>query len=346
MIAVSVLDVVELDRDGERIPVRRGKTAEVLIRLALEAGAMVRTERLIEDLWADEAVATARNTLQTKVSRLRRALGDGALVKGSSAGYTLEVDPSAVDALEVLRLAEQASAFRTAGDSSAALDACATALAMFKGDILSGAGEADWVIPYRARLEEVRVGLIEDQLAARLDLGAAGDVVGELEALVRVHPQREGLWALLMIALYRDGRQADALATYQRARSWLADELGLDPGLRLQHLEQQILAHDPTLGMPNSTARGLVPERPVGTCQRCRSSWSAATSKSRRSPIWSPASGSWRSSGPAVSARRPLRSRPAATSAHPTASHPAGCGWPDSKPLPRQTRLSTRWSPR
>ena len=117
MITVSVLDVVELHRDGERIPVRSGKTAEVLVRLALEAGVMVRTERLIEDLWADEAVATARNTLQTKVSRLRRALGDGALVTGTSAGYTLQVDPGAVDALEVLRLAEQASALRSAGDA-------------------------------------------------------------------------------------------------------------------------------------------------------------------------------------------------------------------------------------
>ena len=89
---------------------------------------MVRTERLIEDLWADQAVGTARNVLQTKVSRLRRALGDPALVTGTSAGYTLEVDPSAVDALEVLRLAEQASAFRGAGDSSAALETCTTAL--------------------------------------------------------------------------------------------------------------------------------------------------------------------------------------------------------------------------
>jgi predicted ATPase/DNA-binding SARP family transcriptional activator len=264
VIAVSVLDVVELRRDDERIPVRRGKTAEVLVRLALEAGVMVRTERLIEDLWADEAVATARNTLQTKVSRLRRALGDPALVTGTSAGYTLEIDPSAVDALEVLHLAEQASSFRAVGDVSAALEASATALAMFKGDILSGAGDADWVIPHRARLEEVRIGLIEDQVAARLDLGAAGEVVGELEALVRVHPQREGLCALLMVALYRDGRQADALATYQRARNWLADELGLDPGLQLQQLEQQILTHDDTLGMPNSTARGLGPEKPVG----------------------------------------------------------------------------------
>jgi predicted ATPase/DNA-binding SARP family transcriptional activator len=264
VIAVSVLDVVEVRRDGARVAVRRGKTAEVLVRLALEAGAMVRTERLIEDLWAAEAVATARNTLQTKVSRLRRALGAAELVTGTSAGYTLHVDPSAVDALGVLRLGEQASAFRSAGDSSAALETCRTALAMFGGEILSGAGDGDWVIPHRTRLEEVRLGLIEDQLAARLDVGVAADVIGELEALVTVHPQREGFWALLMIAMYRDGRQADALATFQRARNWLADELGLDPGLQLQQLEQQILIHDAMLGVAASTARGLGPDKPLG----------------------------------------------------------------------------------
>ena len=264
VIAVSVLDAIEVHRNGERIPVRAGKTAEVLVRLALEAGVMVRTERLIEDLWADEAVTTARNTLQTKVSRLRRALGDGALVTGTSAGYTLQVEPSAVDALEVLRLAERASALRSAGDASAALEACAAALAMFRGEILSGAGDGDWLVPHRARLEEIRLGLIEGQLAARLDLGAPADVIGELEALVRVHPLREGLWALLMVALYRDGRQADALATYQRSRSMLADELGLEPGLQLRQLEQQILAHDPALGVPYSMTRGLGVDAPVG----------------------------------------------------------------------------------
>jgi predicted ATPase/DNA-binding SARP family transcriptional activator len=264
VLAVSVLDVVELHRDDERIAVRPGKTTEVLVRLALEAGVMVRTDRLIEDLWADEAVATARNVLQTKVSRLRRALGDAAQVTGTSAGYTLEVDPSAVDALEVLRLAEQAAAFRGAGDPSAALETCATALSLFGGEILSAAGDGDWVIPYRARLEEARLGLIEDQLAARLDLGASSEVIGALEGLVSEHPLREGLWTLLMVALYRDGRQADALATYQRARNRLADELGLDPGLQLQQIEHQILVHDPALGVPSSTARRLGPDRPAG----------------------------------------------------------------------------------
>ena len=173
VIAVSVLDVVELHRDGERIPVRAGKTAEVLIRLALEAGMMVRTERLIEDLWADDAVATARNTLQTKVSRLRRALGDAALVTGTSAGYTLEWTRARSMRSKCFAWPSRRSVFRSAGDASAALETCAAALAMFQGDILSGAGDADWVIPHRARLEEVRLGLIEDQLAARLDLGAS-----------------------------------------------------------------------------------------------------------------------------------------------------------------------------
>ena len=121
MLTVSVLDAVELDRDGERIPVRPGKTTEVLIRLALEAGTMVRTERLIDDLWADEAVATARNTLQTKVSRLRRALGDPALVTGTSAGYTLEIEPDAVDALAAPRLAGAARAALDAGDAATAV---------------------------------------------------------------------------------------------------------------------------------------------------------------------------------------------------------------------------------
>jgi predicted ATPase/DNA-binding SARP family transcriptional activator len=264
VIAVSVLDVVEVHRDGERIAVRPGKTSEVLVRLALEAGVMVRTERLIEDLWADDAIGTARNTLQTKVSRLRRALGDAAVVTGTSAGYTLEVDPGAVDALEVLRLAEAASAFRHAGDASAAVETATSALSMFTGEVLRGAGTGDWVVPHRARLEEAHLSLYESKLAGRLELGSAGNVVGELESLVRLHPLREGLWALLLVALYRDGRQADALATYQRVRLHLLDELGLEPGAELRLLEQQILSHDPSLGLPTFALGGLGSNTPLG----------------------------------------------------------------------------------
>ena len=240
------------------------------------------------------------------MSRLRRALGDAALVTGTSAGYTLEVDPSAVDALEVLRLAEQASAFRRAGDPAAALETCTTALAMFRGEILSGAGEGDWLTPHRVRLAEVRLGLVEAQLAARLDLGASGEVIGELEALVSVHPLHEGLWALLIAALYRDGRQADALATYQRVRHQLADELGLDPGRSCSNSSNRSCSTTCPSASPIAPDDRSTRTRRPGTCRRCRRSSSVARPKWPRCPICSPPGGSSRSSAQAVSARRQL----------------------------------------
>jgi predicted ATPase/DNA-binding SARP family transcriptional activator/predicted negative regulator of RcsB-dependent stress response len=250
VLTVAVLGPVELRRDGARLPVPAGKTTELLVRLALDAGLLVRTERLIEDLWSEQANGVARNTLQSKVSQLRRVLGDPGLVRGGSAGYTLDIDPGCVDALQVLRLAESATSLRQAGDASAATAACATALAKFRGEILPSAGEGEWVAPHRARLDEARLRLTEDHLAARLDLGAAGEVIGELEGLVAAHPLREGLWKLLITALYRAGRQADALAAYRGIRQRLAEELGLDPGAELQALEQQVLLHDRGLDAP------------------------------------------------------------------------------------------------
>jgi predicted ATPase/DNA-binding SARP family transcriptional activator len=263
MLSISVLGPVELRSDSDRVAVPAGKPTEVLIRLAMDAGVLVRTERLIEDIWGAEAEATGRNTLQTKVSGLRRALGGAAVVSGGRAGYTLEVDPSAVDALEVLRMAEAAKGLLNAGATESALEACTRALAMFRGEILRDAGDGDWLIPHRVRLEEVRLGLVENQLAARLELGAAGAVIGELEALVVLHPLREALWALLITALYRDNRQADALAAYQRIRGQLADELGLDPGLELQALEQQVLLHDRVLDAAGARGTGARVRRPV-----------------------------------------------------------------------------------
>ena len=118
---------------------------------------------------------------------------------------------------------------------------------MFSGEVLPGGGAARWVEPYRARLEETRLELIEEQLAGRLERGAAGEVVAELQSLVADHPLREGLWTLLITALYRADRQADALAAYRRVQHLLADELGLDPGPELQVLERQVLRQDPEL---------------------------------------------------------------------------------------------------
>ncbi|HYH90071.1 MAG TPA: BTAD domain-containing putative transcriptional regulator [Solirubrobacteraceae bacterium] len=254
MFHISVLGPVEVRRDGRLVPVPGGKTAELLVRLALEAGLFVRADRLIDELWA--GAMTNRNTLQAKVARLRRALGDPSLIAGGEGGYKLAVEPDEVDAFCLLRDAATATERLDAADHRGAAELSAAALERYRGEVLPAAG--DWAAPHRARLDEARVKLVETQLSARLQLG--DDVVGELEAAVAANTYQEGLWELLVSALYRAGRQADALATYQRVRSLLADELGLDPGPRLQQLERQILNHDPALRAPTGNLPSLSAE--------------------------------------------------------------------------------------
>ncbi|MFL6192318.1 MAG: AfsR/SARP family transcriptional regulator [Actinomycetes bacterium] len=274
MLTVGVLGPLEVRRDGRPLPVPSGKTTELLIRLALDAGQAVTAERLIEDLWGDDAAATARNTLQSKVSQLRRALDDPAIVGGGRGGYTLELDAGRVDALEVVGLAAAAAAARRAGDAAAALEAATEGLELFRGDVLADAGDGAWLHPHRSRLDEVRLGLLEDRAAARVDLGAGGEVIAELEWLLGQHPLREGLWASLITALYRAGRQADALAACRRVRRLLIDELGIEPGRSLRELERQVLQQsgglDAAAAAPGTAAPALVvgnlptPLRPGG----------------------------------------------------------------------------------
>jgi predicted ATPase/DNA-binding SARP family transcriptional activator len=263
MYSIALLGRIEIRRDGEVVSLPGGKTTELLVRLALDAGVTVRAERLIEDLWG-ESDGTEKNTLHSKVSMLRRALEDAAVVTGGRNGYTLNVDPSAVDAIEIQRVASIAKECSARGDYRAAVDACGRALEMFRGDILSDAGDGDWVIPHRTRLEEVQLGLVHDLLAARLELGDAAEVIGELEALVARHPLRESMWVLLITALYRSSRQADALAAYQRIRTYLSDELGLVPGPQLQALERQVLVQDPALDTMSRAPATTSPEVDVG----------------------------------------------------------------------------------
>jgi predicted ATPase/DNA-binding SARP family transcriptional activator len=253
MLTIGVLGPLEVRRDGRPLPVPSGKTTELLVRLALDAGQVVSAERLIEDLWGEAAAATGRNTLQSKASQLRRALADPAVVAGGHGGYTLALDPGGVDALRVAALAADAAAARRDGDADAALAAATEALALFRGEVLADAGDGEWLHPHRARLEEVRLGLLEDRAAARVDLGAGGDLIAELEWLVGEHPLREGLWASYTTALYRAGRQADALAACRRVRRLLADELGIEPGRALADLERQILRQSAALD-PAATA--------------------------------------------------------------------------------------------
>jgi predicted ATPase/DNA-binding SARP family transcriptional activator len=255
---ISVLGPVAVEREGRRLTVPGGKTSELLVRLALEAGTFVRTDRLLEDLWAEDAVNTRRNTLQSKVARLRRACGDPTVITSGEDGYTLSVEPAEVDALAVLRETAAASELLAAGEHQAAADLSASALVRYRGELLPGAG--DWASPYRARLDEARGELLESHLAARLRLGAATEPIGELESAVAAHPYREGLWELLITALYRAGRQAEALGAYQRVRGVLDEELGLPPGPRLKEIERRILVHDRRL---DARTRGNLPSLPV-----------------------------------------------------------------------------------
>jgi predicted ATPase/DNA-binding SARP family transcriptional activator len=254
VLTVAVLGVVEVRRDGGLLHVPTGKTSELLVRLALDVGSRVRTEVLIEDLWSGSA---GRNTLQSKVSQLRRALGDKDLVVGSGDGYVLELDPTCVDAVRVVTLAAETSAARSTGDAAIVLAKGNEALAMFPGEVLIESG--DWAGPRRARLGELRLGLIEDVMSARVDLGSGGEVVGELETLVEQHPLREGLWSSLITSLYRAGRQAEALAAYTRVRRLLVDELGIEPGAALQSLEREVLQQSTTLGGTTRDRAVVVP---------------------------------------------------------------------------------------
>jgi predicted ATPase len=186
------------------------------------------------------------------------------VIASGDGGYTLTVEPSEVDALATLDHTVTASRLFDAGDDRGAADLCASTLKLYRGEVLQAAGDGDWINPHRAQLEEARTKLLEIQFSARLRLGDVGNVIGELEAAVATHPFQEGLWELLITALYRAGRQADALAMYQRVRNQLADELGLDPGPRLQQLEQQILIQDASLDVSYRRGGPHEPYSPAG----------------------------------------------------------------------------------
>ena len=205
---------------------------------------------------------------------LRRALGP-ASVASRDGGYALEVEADHVDVLAVQRAAATAARLREGGEPEQAADLCGSALRLFRGTPLQVAGDAEWASVPRTRVDEAHTTLLEVRFWARLELGGAGSVIGELEGAVAEHPFHEGLWELLITALYRTGRQADALAAYQRVRTQLGEELGLDPGPALQRLERDILAQEVagapvTAASDGSGARAGQPPVDVGRTGRAR----------------------------------------------------------------------------
>jgi predicted ATPase/DNA-binding SARP family transcriptional activator len=237
-----------LDDDGAPVDVGGARPRTLLVDLALAEGRTVAAEQLLEDVWRGEGIP-ARNNLQVHVSRLRRALGDNRIATRGG-GYALDLPRDALDAARFEGLTAEGRAALHAGDAEAAATVLRDALALWRGDALVDFADEAFARPVITRLEESRFTALEDRVDADLLLGRHEELIGELEALVQEHPLRERLWAQLMTALYRAGRQAEALRAYQRARAVLADQLGIDPGPALQRVEEAVLAQDPALAPP------------------------------------------------------------------------------------------------
>ncbi|MEO3844971.1 BTAD domain-containing putative transcriptional regulator [Streptomyces sp. B22F1] len=249
---------------GQAVRVPEVKVRSLLADLLIHAGRAVPADRLVDDLWGDSPPANPAGALQTRVSQLRRALEDAepgarALVVSRPPGYLLDVGPEATD---TGRFAALTAAARRAEDPRARAALLADALALWRGEVLADFADEEFARAEIARLDELRLTALEEQAEARLELGEHALLADELGDLVARHPLRERLRAAQLRALYRAGRQSEALASYGRLRTQLAEDLGLDPGPELVALHQSILEQDAALGPPQreeTAVRGNLP---------------------------------------------------------------------------------------
>jgi predicted ATPase/DNA-binding SARP family transcriptional activator len=237
------------DDRGDVVPIPGAKVRALLADLLVHVGEPMPAERLVEDLWNSDAPPKARGALHSKVCQLRRALdqaepGGRDLVASTPAGYVLRVDADAIDAE---RFAAMVAEARARAEPAARAAGLTDALALWRGPALAGHADELFALPLARRLEEQRVAALEDMVDARLALGEHTSLVGELDELVGRHPRRERLRAAHMRALYRAGRQADALASYEHLRVRLLEDLGLAPSPELARLQRAILVQDPDL---------------------------------------------------------------------------------------------------
>ncbi len=248
-----ILGPLAIERNGQELEIGGHRQRALLGRLLLDAGRCVPSDRLIEEFWGEDASQAARKRLQVSVSRLRRALheahGDGVppVIVSISGGYMARLELGQLDLHEFERMVEDGRRALGQGDMQRAAVLLADAERLWRGPPLSDVALGLEATPEIARLEELRIAAIEDGVEARLALGLEREVIPDLELLAAQHPLRERLWGQLMLALYRIGRQAEALDAYQRVRRRLSEDLGLQPGPALGQLERQILNHDPVL---------------------------------------------------------------------------------------------------
>ena len=248
-----ILGPLEVLVDGQQVPLGGARQRAVLAILLLHRGEVVSVDRVVDELWGERPPDTATKTVQVYVSRLRKALGEGVLVTRGG-GYALEVGADQVDADRFARLAREGREALERGDAQAAAEHLSAALDLWRGQPLADFAYESFAQSETARLEEMRLAVLENRVEAELALGRHAALVPELETLVEEHPARERLRGQLMLALYRSGRQSDALESYRDAQRALMEELGLEPGPELQQLERAILAQDPAIEAPPRTA--------------------------------------------------------------------------------------------
>ena len=258
---IRVLGPIEAEHEGHLLDLGGPRQRLVLAVLLARVNEAVSTDRIIEDVWLDDPPTSARQTVQAYVSTVRRVLEPcrAETLTARPRGYIAQLDEASLDSLRFEHLVVEGRRFMPT-DPAAAAAKLRDAEHLWTGDAYGDLTGSVSLATEVNRLGELRLAAIEARIDAELALGLHGAVVAELEALVDAYPLREGLRGQLMTALYRDGRQAEALRTYQRARHVLGDELGIEPSPNLQHLEHLILMQDPDLAPPIQRETPIVPE--------------------------------------------------------------------------------------
>jgi YVTN family beta-propeller protein len=254
----QILGPLEVDDDGVRVGLVGGKQAALLAFLLLHGNETIASESLVEELWNGSAPPSARKILQNYVSKLRRQLGDGVLVTRGR-GYELRVEPGELDVDRFIELLEAGRRAMASNEPDVAATTLRAALSLWRGPALAQFASEPFARLEIDRLEELRLAAVTERIEADLALGRHADVIGELETLTARHPFQERLIAQRILALYRSGRQAEALEVYRGARHALVEQLGIEPGASLQALERAILQQDPALELPTG---GAVPQAP------------------------------------------------------------------------------------
>ncbi|HEV3473666.1 MAG TPA: BTAD domain-containing putative transcriptional regulator, partial [Actinomycetota bacterium] len=256
-----ILGSMEVVVGDRRVELPSGRARALLALLILDAGQPIVAERLIDELWGEQPPETAATVVQGLVSRLRKALepnrargAPGEIIETVGSGYRLAIDASAVDAHQFTRLVDQSRAASPEGRVAS----LSTALGLWRGPALADFAYEPFAQRAIAVLDETRVEAIELRFEAELALGRDSALISDLEVAIAAHPFRERLRGFLMVALYRAGRQAEALDVYRATRAFLLDEMGLEPGRTLRELEDAILRQDPTLEFEGTPARARV----------------------------------------------------------------------------------------